>query len=158
MSNPNERFVTRPYPYHNVNPTYICNMIKERGIRFVTLRRFSVGRVSGSRSLSCNVAGGSSCPSYEGHTMYRRAHPSSDFQKRRFRPLVSKECGICDHRRERWRDPCVVGVEKTRGSPRRPRNDIRRVVLVEDSKSTRREVGCIKPLTRTNTLTLFIIE
>ena len=141
-----------------MNPTYICNIIKERGVRFVTLRRFSVGRVSGSRSLSCNVAGGSSCPSYEGHTMYRRAHPSSDFQKRRFRPLVSKECGICDHRRERWRDPCVAGVEKTRGSPRRPRNDIRRVVLVEDSKSTRREVGCIKPLTRTNTLTLFIIE
>ena len=90
--------------------------------------------------------------------MYRRAHPRSDFQKRRFRPLVSKECGICDHRRERWRDPCVVGVEKTRGSPRRPRNDLRSVVLVEDSKSTRREDGCIKPLTRTNTLTLFIIE
>ena len=90
----------------------------------------------------------------KGHTMYRRAHPSSDSQKRRLRPLVSNECGICDHRRERRRDPSVLGVV----SPRSPRNDLRKVVLVEDSRSTRREVGCIKPLSRTNTLTLFITE
>ena len=42
---------------------------------------------------------------------------TSDFQKRRFRPVVSKECGICDHRR----DPSVVAIV----FPRRPRNDLR---------------------------------
>ena len=55
---------------------------------------------------------------------------------------------------KRWRDPSVVGVVSLRGS----RNDLRKVVLFEDSKSTRREVGCIKPLSRTDTLILFIAE
>ena len=68
-----------------------------------------MGRVFGRCSRSYNVAGGSPYLPDEGHTMYRRAS-SSDFQKRRFRLVVSKECGICDHRRERWRDPSVVGL------------------------------------------------
>ena len=55
---------------------------------------------------------------------------------------------------KRWRDPSVVGVVSLRGS----RNDLRKVVLFEDSKSTRREIGCIKPLSRTDTLILFIAE
>ena len=80
-----------------------------------------MGRVSGRRSWLYNVAGGSPCMPDEGHIMYRRAHPSSDFQKRRLRFVVSKECGIRDHRHERWRDPSVVGIV----SPRRQRNDLR---------------------------------
>ena len=47
---------------------------KEGVVRFVTLRGFSVGRVSGRRSRSYNVAGGSPYPPDEGHTIYRRAH------------------------------------------------------------------------------------
>ena len=117
--------------------THRCSIKKEGGVRVVMLRGFSMGRVSGRRLGPYNVAGGSPCLPDEGHTMYRRVHSSSDFQKRRFRPLVSKECGIYDHRRKWWRDPSVVGVV----SPRRSRNDLRRGVLFEDSKSTRREVG-----------------
>ena len=141
-------------------PKIIANIIfiqyrKEGDVRSVMLRSFSIGRVSGRRSRSYNVAGGSPCLPDEGHTVYRRAHPSSDLQKCRFRLFVSNECGICGHRCERWHDPSVVRVV----SPRRPRNDLRKVVLVEDSKSTRREVRCIKPLSRTNTSnTLFITE
>ena len=47
---------------------------KEGGVRFVTLRGFSMGRVSGRRSRSYNVAGGSPYLPDKGHTMYRRAH------------------------------------------------------------------------------------
>ena len=61
---------------------------KGGSVRSVTLRGFSIGRVSGRRSRSYNVAGGSPCLPDEGHTMYQRAHPSSYVQKRRFRPLV----------------------------------------------------------------------
>ena len=47
---------------------------KEGGVRFVTLRGFSMGRVSGRRSRFYNVADGSPYLPDEWHTMYRRAH------------------------------------------------------------------------------------
>ena len=70
------------------------------------------------------------------------------------RCFIHKEGGIRDHTRERWRDPSVMRVV----SPRRPKNDRRAVSPFEDSNNTRREVGWIKPLSRTNMLTLFITE
>ena len=108
--------------------SYIPVVSKKEGrVRFVTLWGFSMGRDSGRRSRSYNVAGGSPYLPDGGHTIYRRAHGRHQAATSRnvdcllFRSVVSKECGICDHRRERWRDPSVVGVV----SPRRPRNDPR---------------------------------
>ena len=43
---------------------------KEGGVRFVILRGFNMGRVSGRRSWSYNVAGGSPYLPDVGHTMY----------------------------------------------------------------------------------------
>ena len=54
---------------------YICSIKKkEGGVRFVTLRGFSMGRVSGRRARFYNVAGGSPYLPDEVCTMYRRAH------------------------------------------------------------------------------------
>ena len=67
------------------------------------------------------------------------------------RCFIHKEGDILDHRREPQRDPSVVRIV----TPRRPRKI---KDLIKDSKSTCREVGCTKQLSRTNTLTLFITE
>ena len=51
-----------------------CSIKKEEDVRSVTLRGFSMGRVSGRRTRSYNVAGGSPYLPDEGHAMYRRAN------------------------------------------------------------------------------------
>ena len=64
--------------------------------------------------------------------------------------FISKEGGI----------RAVAWSERSRGRLLEKTKKWSRIklVLFEDFKSTRREVGCIKPLSRTNTLTLFITE
>ena len=85
-----------------------------------------MSRVSGRRSRSYNVASESPYLPDEGHKMYRRIVvaiqrlPETSISVRCF---IRKESGIRGHRRERWRDPSVVGIV----CPRRPRNDLKSV-------------------------------
>ena len=124
---------------------------KEGGVRFVTLRGFSIDRVSGRRSRSYNVAGGSPELPGEGYTMYRRARGCRQAAISR-----NVDFGLLFQKNTAY---VIIGAKKTRRLPEKTKKWSKvRVVLLEDSKSTRQEVGCIKPLSRTNTLTLFIIE
>ena len=73
--------------------------------------------------------------------MYRRAHSCRQTATSRnvdFGPLFhpQRRRHMCDHRREWWHDPSVMGVV----SPRRPKNDLR-AVLFKDSKSTHSKIG-----------------
>ena len=78
-----------------------------------------MGRVSGRRSRSYDLAGGSPYLPDEGHAMYRRARSCRQAATfRNFGPLFQKNAAYVIIR---WRDPSVARVV----SPRRPRNDLR---------------------------------
>ena len=93
--------------------------------------RLSIGSISNGRWRSYSVACRSPYLPDGKYTMYRQAHSCHQAASSRnvdFGPLFHphKEGGIRDRRRERWRDPSVVGVV----SPRRQRNDRRAISLI----------------------------
>ena len=112
-----------------------------------------MGRVSGRRSRSYDLAGGSPYLPDEEHAMYRRARSCRQAATfRNFGPLFQKNAAYVIIR---WRDSSVARVVSREDQETRSKVE---AVLFADTKSTRREVGCIKPLSSTNTLTLSITE
>ena len=101
----------------------------------------SMGRVYGRRSRSYSVTGGSPYPPDEGDIRF----PETSIAVCCF---IHKEDGILDRRRERWRDPSVVGVV----SPRRPRNDLRsgRSFLKILRAQVERSNGCTNKVAKPN--------